>query len=132
MKQLSLSNLMEDKSFIKSVSFSEFPITLICAVYGDRAIAESTVHKSFGRFKSGNFDQKDQERFSRPTVIVKHLKTLCYVNRNDVLASLRFNENKIYDPKSIRISLFKRNINDSLKKKKKQLLVTKNELFTTP
>ncbi|KAM0730355.1 Histone-lysine N-methyltransferase SETMAR [Formica fusca] len=41
----------------------------ICAVYGNDAIAESTVRKWFARFRIGNFDLEDRERSGKPAVV---------------------------------------------------------------
>lgn len=40
----------------------------ICAVYGERAIAERTARDWFAKFKSGNFDLRDAPRSGRPVV----------------------------------------------------------------
>jgi len=41
----------------------------ICIVYGDSAVAESTVRKWFTRFRNDNFDLENRERSSRLAVI---------------------------------------------------------------
>jgi len=41
----------------------------ICIVYGDSAVAESTVRKWFTRFRNGNFDLENRERSDRPAVV---------------------------------------------------------------
>jgi len=41
----------------------------ICIVYGDSAIAKSTIRKWFTRFRNGNFDLEDRERSGRSVVV---------------------------------------------------------------
>jgi len=41
----------------------------ICIVYGDSAVAESTVLKWFTRFRNDNFDLEDRERSDKPAVV---------------------------------------------------------------
>lgn len=43
---------------------------MVCAVYGDGAIAESPVHKGFSRFKSGEY-------FNKPTLAITKFKKAC-------------------------------------------------------
>jgi len=86
----------------------------IYIVYRDSVVAESTARKWFTRFRNGNFDLVDRECSGRPAVVddqiltliennprhttrdiaeilyishmsvIRHLKTLGYINRYDV------------------------------------------------
>ena len=41
----------------------------ICSVYGENAVAESTVRKWFAKFKANNFNLEDAPRSGRPSTI---------------------------------------------------------------
>lgn len=114
----------------------------ICNIYGDNAVAESTVRKWFARFKNGDFNLEDQERLGRPSIVddqiatliennpchttrdiaeilyishmnaVRHLEILGYVNRYDVWVPHNLMEKNLMDRISISNSLLKRNEND--------------------
>ncbi|KAJ4437708.1 hypothetical protein ANN_17853 [Periplaneta americana] len=54
---------------------------IICAVYADNAIEESTVRKWFSRFKEGRFDFSDISRSGRPSAFDENrLNTLIHID----------------------------------------------------
>jgi len=56
----------------------------ICIVYGDSAVAESTIRKWFTRFKNGNFDLEDRDLGKRSGKQYIHFSVLnlCDSNTN--------------------------------------------------
>jgi len=51
-------------------------------VYGDSAVAESTVRKWFTRFRNGNFDLEDRKRSGRPAVVNDDNQILTLIENN--------------------------------------------------
>lgn len=51
------------------------------SVFGDGAVAESIVRKSFTKFRIGNFDLKDRERSCR-TLVVSNVQMETLIKNN--------------------------------------------------
>ena len=72
----------------------------LCGVYGDESLSERECQNWFARFRSGNFDVKDEPRPGRPIVekvdaILKKIKVDRNISSRDNASELNIDNKKV-------------------------------------